>query len=197
MPKSHACLLLPVLLSLSPAAFPENLCPQERSIEQVPPKQLKEHRVELRLSDDIVVHLVERAVVLDEKNRDYCKDKTVGLVNGTTPFGEGGNPRAVPYSYLAKLTLRVQGKTYNLDTTNMYNAWGDRPLKNSDGQKYMAAHCYNPDTCTLRGIFSGQGGLYVAEWGIQNGKPFRSMLSDSTDLVNFFLEGGINSPVFE
>ena len=197
MPKIFALLLLPMLLMLSPAAFPENLCPQGRSIERVSPKELKARSVELRLSEDIVVQLVERSVVLDEKNRDYCKDKTVGLVNGTAPFGEdSSNPRAVPSSYLAKLTLRVKGKTYNLETTNMYNAWGDRPLEDH-GQKYMAAHCYDPNTCTLRGIFSGQGGLYVAEWIIGNGKPFRSILSDSTDVVDFFMKGGINPPVFE
>ena len=195
MPKSHAWLLLPVLLSLSPAAFSENPCPQGRSIEQVPLKQLKEHRVELRLSDDIVVRLVERAVVLDEKNRDYCKDKTVGLVNGTTPFGGDGNPRAVLHSYLMKLTLHVKNKTYDLDTSNMYNAWGNQPLELPDGKKYMAAHCYDESQCTLRGIFNGRG--YVAEWQISYGKPFRTVLSASYDLGNFFLNGGINPPVFE
>lgn len=195
MLKTHAVLLL-MLLSLSPAAFSENLCPQGRSIERVSPKELIEQSVELRLSDDIVVRLVERAVVPDEKKRDYCTDKTVGLVNGVMPFGEGGNLRAVPFSYLAKLTLRVGGKSYNLETTNMYNAWGDRPLE-SNGRKYMAAHCYDPNTCLLRGVFSSTGGLYVAEWQITDGKPFRTVLSGSSDLVDFFLEGGINPPVFE
>jgi hypothetical protein len=168
----------------------------------VSPKQLKEHRVELRLSDDIVVRLVERAVVQDEKNRDYCKDKTVGLVNGTTPFGEGGNPRAVPHSYLAKLTLRVKGKTYDLDTSNMYNAWGNEAMDydapgTAKAGEHMAAHCYDPNTCILRGVFADAGGTYVAEWRIQNGKPFRSILSDANDLINFFLKGGVNPPVFE
>ncbi|MEK6747636.1 MAG: hypothetical protein AABY83_00330 [Pseudomonadota bacterium] len=199
MHKILGALLLPLLFSHVPAANSENLCPQGISIEQVPLKKLKEYRVELRLAENVVVQLVERAVVVDEKRRDYCKDFTVGLVNGTTPFGATGNP-PTPYSYLAKLTLRAEGKSYDLETTNMYNALGGRPLEYSadyNGRKYMAAHCYDSGSCVLRGIFSGQGGLYVAEWLISNGKPFRSILSPSTDVTDFFMEGGVNPPVFE
>jgi hypothetical protein len=194
--KMYVLLLLPIFILLVPQmTFSGNICPEGRTIEQVPLKKLKERRVELRLSDEIVVYLTERAIIPDEK-LDYCKDKTVGLVNGTTPFGEGGNPYAIPFSYLAKLSLHVKGKIYLLETTNMYNAWGDRPLE-YNGRKYMAAHCYDPDTCLLRGIFSETSGAYIAEWEIRNGKPIRRILSDAPDLVQFFMRGGVNPPVFE
>lgn len=189
--------IISVFISHSQMIYADDLCPNGRSIVRMELKDLKVQTADIKLSNDIVVHLVERAVIVDEKKRDYCKDITVGLVNGATPFGEGGNPRAVPYSYLEKLVFQIQNKQYDLDTTNMYNAWGSQSLERSGGEKYMAAHCYNSETCVLRGIFSGQGGLYVAEWIVQQGKPYRTVLSDSTDLVDFFMKGGINPPIFD
>lgn len=125
------------------------------------------------------------------------------MTNGDVPFGVS-DPRpgfANPYSYLKKLTLQINGKSYDLESANMYNAWGNRLMNYAaprahQAETHMSAHCYDAENCTLRGVFSDAGGAYIAEWQIRTGKAVRTVLTGSSDLVHQFLGKGINPPVF-
>ena len=71
----------------------------------------------------------------------------------------------------------------------MYNAWGKRPLKYKNSNvKYMAAVCQTESWCTLRGLFSDAAGSFVAEWQIRMGKPERTIITNSNDVVSLFIK---------
>jgi hypothetical protein len=109
------------------------------------------------------------------------------------PFGTANS---FPRTYLKKLSLSIADKTYNLDTSGMYNAWGNRPLEFKGKIKYLGAHCYDKDHCSLRGLFSDAAGSFVAEWVIVNGKSTRTVITSSDDIVHLFIEN-IEPPHYE
>lgn len=138
----------------------------------------------MNLSNDIVVRIQETPV----ENTHAGKS----LPNGDIIFGA----TRTPSSYISEMTLRIGSKSYELDTKYMYNAWGDRWLEMPDGGKYLAAHCYDENNCTIRGLFSDAGGAFVAEWRIIDGVPLRTIITDSSDVIGLFVED-ISPPVFE
>lgn len=123
-----------------------------------------------------------------------CKDSNIPCtIDGVFPFGTAFD---MPKTYLKSLSLTVSGKTYKLDTTGMYNAWGNRPLEYKGTIKYLGAHCYDKDNCALRGLFSDAAGSYVAEWLIVNGIATRTVISSSDDIVHLFMKN-IEPPYYE
>lgn len=146
------------------------------------------------LGDSTSVTLVERAFDPAHARIETCGEThQICRINGGAPFGIDGD---MPRTYLARLTLKVGRKTYDLDTRGMYDAWGDHPLEGKGTIRYMAASCSDTAFCTLRGIFSDGGGTYVAEWQIRYGISVRTILTDSNDIVNSFLEH-LEPPVFD
>jgi hypothetical protein len=62
--------------------------------------------------------------------------------------------------------------------------------------KYFEGFCYDELNCSFRGVFGDGGGSYAAEWRVVDGKPVRSILSDSEDIIQFFLLN-MKPPKFE
>ena len=115
-----------------------------------------------------------------------CLDKdSVCRINGRTPFGTSFG---LPKTYLRKLSILFKGKSYLLDVSNMYNAWGSRPLEYPGKVRYFGGKCFDINNCQFRGLFSDAAGSFVAEWRIVNGKQLRTVLTDSDDIVNLFME---------
>ena len=125
---------------------------------------------------------------------EQCRDGAgICRINGGTPFGiSSGLPRTV----LAKLTVTVGGRTYELDTSNMYDAWGKRQQEARQVSQFLAAACYDQANCVVRGLFSEGAHAYVAEWAIVDGKASRTMLTGSNDVVELF-DRKLAPPAFE
>lgn len=117
---------------------------------------------------------------------------TKNLPNGNLVFGATRTPK----TYVSKIIFNVNNNLYNLENKYMYNAWGNRPLEVPNVIKYFDAHCYDNKNCTIRGIFSDAAGSFVAEWKIINGKSFRTIITDSSDILSMF-KNNISPPVFE
>ncbi|OUS26978.1 hypothetical protein A9Q99_17375 [Gammaproteobacteria bacterium 45_16_T64] len=120
-------------------------------------------------------------------------DKTVCRTNGDIVFGSDNEN---PTSYLNAMSISVDGKTYNLDTSNMYNAWQGKPKEIDGVIKYLHASCFNSNNCTVRGLFSDAAGSYIAEWKVINSLPYRTVLTSSGDLVRTFIKN-IHPPIYE
>jgi hypothetical protein len=78
----------------------------------------------------------------------------------------------------------------------MYDAWGSRPLEIKGVIRYFGGNCRDEKNCQFRGLFSDAAGSFVAEWFIVDGRPMRTVLTDTNDIVNFFSKN-IDPPVFE
>ena len=130
-------------------------------------------------------------VELHEKNIK-SGTTTKNLPNGNLIFGATRTPK----TYVSKIIFNVNNKLYSLENKYMYNAWGTRPLEVPNVIKYFDADCYDNDNCTIRGMFSDAAGSFVAEWKIINGKPIRTIITDSSDILSVF-KNNISPPVFE
>ncbi|MCP4764796.1 MAG: hypothetical protein GY875_00840 [Gammaproteobacteria bacterium] len=146
------------------------------------------------LKDGIKISILEVPFDPSSHRIENCDDSEIPcLIDGHFPYGTAFN---MPRSHLKELTLSIGDSSYNLDTTGMYNAWGNRPLEYKGKIRYLGAHCYNEKSCTLRGIFSDAAGSYVAEWKIINGKPHRTVLSSTDDIMHLFMKN-IDPPFYE
>jgi hypothetical protein len=115
------------------------------------------------------------------------------LINGHIPFGSDSR---LPKTYLKSITVTCQGESYSLDVSNMYDAWGTRPLEYKGTIRYFGGKCFNAKNGQFRGLFSDAGGSYVAEWIIVNGVPIRTVLTGSNDIKRLFMKN-IDPPTFD
>jgi hypothetical protein len=109
----------------------------------------------------------------------YCKNETLCAcqVDGAWPLGTA--PCQVPETQLAALQVRVAGKAYQLDTSRMFNP-GINP---AHPEKQFKVSCKGK-ACTVKASFSDGAGAYVAEWGLQEGKARRTLLSSDEEIVD-------------
>lgn len=114
------------------------------------------------------------------------------LIDSKVPFGVVDE---VPRRYVAKLEVSYEGRTYVLDSSDMYDAWNGRALS-IGGVRYFGGSCDDERNCRFRGVFSDGAASFAAEWRIVSGRPFRTLLSDSDDIVGLFLEH-IDPPQYE
>lgn len=114
-------------------------------------------------------------------------------INGHIPYGVVSG---LPKSYVKSIAVSFQGSTYQLDVTNMYNAWGNRPLEYSVSSRYFGGRCFDERNCQFRGVFSDAAGSFAAEWVILNGYVTRTVLTSSHDVVNLFLNN-IDPPEYD
>ena len=141
------------------------------------------------------------AVTITEAPFDKEMFKVVGctegattcVINGHTPWGVAFG---LPRTYLKSLLVSYQNQSYSLAVSDMYNAWGGRPLEYKGAVRYFGGNCTGPKNCQFRGLFSDAAGSYVAEWRIVDGLPIRTVLSDSSDIVHLFIQH-IDPPRFE
>ncbi len=118
------------------------------------------------------------------------------LINGHVPFGTAFG---LPQSFVKSIRVEYQGHTYGLDVSDMYDAWGGRPLeakyKGQVAVRYFGGRCSDGSNCHFRGLFSDGAGSFVAEWQIVSGHPVRTVLTDSSDVMHLFtIDGNIDGP---
>ena len=106
-------------------------------------------------------------------------------INGRLPYGMAFG---FPKTYVKSITISYQDTSYALDVTDMYNAWGDRPLQYPGGVPYFGGKCFDKKHCQFRGLFSDAAGTFVAEWWIVDAVAIRTVLTGSRDVVRLFGE---------
>ena len=133
---------------------------------------------------EINVTIVETDFSEEQSDIDRClqNSRRICSIDGRIPYGVVFDP---PATMVKSITVVVNGRTYYLDVSDMYNAWSDN--KNPEG-RYFSAHCY-PGYCKFRGIFGYGVEAYIVEWegGAESLVP-RTMLTYSRDLVHSFTE---------
>jgi hypothetical protein len=107
------------------------------------------------------------------------------LIDGRLVFGSADE---MPKTFVRSITATFAGRSYSLDVSQMYNAWGSRPLEYKGSVRYFGGSCEDALNCTLRGLFSDAAGSYVAEWQIVNGVSERTILTWSGDVVSEFIK---------
>lgn len=119
-------------------------------------------------------------------------------INGRSPYGVDID---YPKTYVRSITASFGKSSYELNVTDMYDAWGARPLSYSGGVRYFGGECTDDNNCRLRGLFSDAAGTFVAEWHIVDGRVSRTVLTNSTDVIELFTKNidppGFAKPVSE
>ncbi len=147
----------------------------------------------LSLPSGVQVTIVEAPFAPSRNRIQGCnKDGGPCLINGRPPFGVS---IGLPAFYVKSIRVSYEGRSYSLDTTNMYNAWGDRPL-NRGNVRYLGGRCDGPGYCTIRGIFSDGGGAFVAQWAIYEGVSMRTVITGADDIVDLFIKN-IDPPEYD
>jgi hypothetical protein len=137
------------------------------------------------LPSGVHIKIAEAKFQKDRFHVSGCSDDNKPcLINGHIPFGLTGN---LPKTYVTTITASYLGHSYSLDASDMYDAWGSRPLAVKGAIRYFGGSCSGVGVCQFRGIFSDGVGSFVAEWQIVDGLSFRTILSDSNDVVNLFI----------
>ena len=142
------------------------------------------------LPSDVDVTIVESVFDKEMFNVERCSPNrwgsgSIGRINGRVPYGIDIN---VPETYVKSITISYQGAAYELDVTDMYNAWGDRPLQYPGGVRYFGGKCFDKKHYQFRGLFSDAAGAFVAEWRIVDAVAIRTVLTFSDDVVHLFGE---------
>ena len=155
---------------------------------------IAETQTTFMLPSGVEVKIIEEKFSVSDFDVEGCGNSdTSCLINGNLPYGTAFG---LPKSYLKELTVTYNGRSHKLDTSNMYNAWGSRPLEYKGVIRYFGGNCYDKDNCQFRGLFSDAAGSYVAEWKIIYGKSYRTVLTGSGDIINLFMEN-IDPPIYE
>jgi hypothetical protein len=136
------------------------------------------------LPSGVKVHIVEAPFQSRAWRVEGCgpKDK-VCRIDGHLPTG---TPFGLPRAYVESISIEYGGRTHNLDSSQMYDAWGARPLERPGVVRYFGGKCIDANNCQFRGLFSDGAGAFVAEWRIVNGLSVRTVLTDSSDVVDLF-----------
>jgi hypothetical protein len=149
--------------------------------------------VTVELGGGRTLAITERSFDAWQAKVENCREGSgICRINGGIPFGVGAG---MPKTVLVKMSLTVEGRTYDLDVSNMYNAWGRRHDGAGDS-RHLAATCYDRENCVVRGIFSDAASAYVAEWAVVDGRTSRTMLTGSRDVVDLF-QRHLEPPGFE
>lgn len=149
--------------------------------------------VNFLLPDGTRIEIVEAKFDNDLFKVVGCDNKQeVCFVNDKIPFGSDSE---IPRTYVKSITASLQGRLYSLDASNMYNAWGGRPLEVKGSIRYFGGKCSNQKNCQFRGIFSDGAGSFVAEWKIVDGVSVRTVLTNSVDVIHLFMDH-IDPPEF-
>ena len=138
------------------------------------------------LPSDVDVTIVESVFDKEMFTIERCSSSgSICRINGRFPYGMDFN---VPKTYVKSITISYQGTAYALDVTDMYDAWGDRPLQYPGGVPYFGGKCFDKKNCQFRGRFSDAAGAFVAEWRIVDAVAIRTVLTFSDDVVHLFGE---------
>lgn len=151
-------------------------------------------RREYALPSGVVISIVEAPFSRPKFRITGCvREGEACRINGRIPFGRTSQ---VPKTYIARIAISFAGATHLLDSSDMYDAWGGRPLEYPGKIRYLGGQCYDANNCQIRGLFSDGAGTFVAEWRVIHGRPIRTVLTDSSDVVDLFVRH-IDPPKFE
>ena len=146
------------------------------------------------LPSGVELSIIEASFHKGKFKIEGCTDKgSVCRINGRIPFGMAFG---LPMTYVKSITITFQGKSIELCVSDMYNAWANRPLEYPGKIRYFGGKCIDVKNCQVRGIFSDAAGSFVAEWLIADGRAFRTVLTDSNDVVDLFMKH-IDPPEFD
>lgn len=146
------------------------------------------------LPSGVEVRIIEAPFEKSLFKVEGCSERdSVCRINGHAPAGIAFG---LPKTYVQSITISFRGRSYSLDASDMYNAWGSRPLEHKGKIRYFGGKCSDEKNCQFRGIFSDAAGTFVAEWRVVNELPVRTILTDSKDVVNLF-EKDIDPPEFD
>ena len=160
----------------------------------LPKTSLADTNSAFMLPSGVKVEIIESVFMKDSYQISGCSmHESTCIINNNIPFGIGFG---LPKTYVKSITTSYQGRSYALDTSNMYNAWGNRPLEYKGVIRYFGGPCSDAKNCQFRGLFSDASGSFVAEWKVVNGLPIRTILTSSNDVMNLFSEH-IDPPEFE
>jgi hypothetical protein len=137
------------------------------------------------LPSGVAVRIVEGPFSPSEFKVQGCSDQGNCRINGRVPYGVAFG---LPKTYVKSITVSFKDQTYSLDASQMYNAWGSRPLEHKGIIRYFGGKCFDAKNCSFRGLFSDAGGSFVAEWRIANGESMRTVLTESNDVVHLFMK---------
>jgi hypothetical protein len=151
-------------------------------------------RAVFTLPSGVRVKIVEAPFDKSRFKVEGCSDQDqMCRINGRIPFGTAFG---LPETYVKSIMISSKGRSYSLNASDMYNAWGSRPLEHKGSIRYFGGKCNDLKNCQFRGVFSDAGGSFVAEWRVVNGMPIRTTLTDSNDVVTLFMKN-IDPPEFE
>ncbi|MCL2860756.1 MAG: hypothetical protein FWF46_09545, partial [Oscillospiraceae bacterium] len=111
--------------------------------------------------------------------------QTACIINKQVPMGTDVE---IPKTLVSSIKISYHGSVYFLDSSDMYNAWGNRPLERKGVVRYFGGQCSDTKNCQFRGLFSDGAGTFVAEWKIIDGVSIRTVLTNSDDVVNLFFK---------
>jgi hypothetical protein len=115
------------------------------------------------------------------------------IINGQIAFGAADE---IPKTYISMINAFYKGYSYSLDSSNMYNAWGNRKFELNGKIRYFGGWCYDGKNCQFRGLFSDAAGTFVTEWKVIDGVSVRTVLTDSDDVIQLFMKN-IDPPEHE
>ena len=151
------------------------------------------HMSEFTLPSNVHVKIVENLFKGEKLKVVGCNEQSFScFINSSVPFGVLGEE---PSSFVERIEISYKGKSYALDVSNMYNAWGNRPLA-KNGVRYFGGACSDTENCVFRGVFSDGAASFAVEWKIVSAHPIRTLLTHSDDVVDLFLKK-IDPPTFE
>jgi hypothetical protein len=155
---------------------------------------IAEMTANLILPSGVTVTIIEAPFQKARFKVEGCSNKTSTCrINGRIPFGVAFG---LPRTYVKSITISFRGRSHTLDASDMYDAWGGRPLEYPGMVRYLGGKCFDTRNCQIRGLFSDAAGSFVAEWRIVNGLVVRTVLTDSNDVVNLFTKN-IDPPEFD
>jgi hypothetical protein len=154
---------------------------------------LADQTISFLLPSGVQVEIVEKPFQKSLFKITGCDGRTTCLINGRVPFGIDVE---LPKTFVSKINISYRSSVYSLDSSDMYNAWGNRPLEVKEGIRYFGGKCFDAKNCQFRGLFSDAAGSFVAEWKIVDGVSIRTVLTDSNDVTGLFLKY-IDPPEYE
>jgi hypothetical protein len=92
-------------------------------------------------------------------------------------LGLGYNPTPSGLTYLKRFTFIIGDKKYNLDSSEMYNAWGNKGIKGQDTlERALKVICADQNTCVIRARLGFETNIFLVEWTIKKGKSSRTQI---------------------
>ena len=162
------------------------------------PPTLPDTTAKFTLPSGVQVRIVEAPFDSSRFKVKQCPEtrgSTPCLINGSIPFGIGWE---LPKTFVKSITISFKGQSYELDASQMFNAWGQRPLAFPApiGVRYFGGKCFDSRNCQFRGLFSDGGGSFAAEWLIVDGVSLRTVLTYTDDIVGLIADH-IDPPEFD